>query len=181
MYYDMMAALQRYQLLCFGIAGLAIFALMAIFLRSPRVALLALLPSVLPIAVTLGLLGWWGYGLDPASTMVATIVLGVGVDDAIHMLSHYRAERLRGVEVDEAVAASVAHVGRPVIVSALVLAAAFWSLTVSPMSSVASFGFLAGLAILVALAADLLVLPALLLRRTLGDAYPVASGEQVGP
>jgi hypothetical protein len=72
MYYDMMVALQRYQLFCFGIAGVAIFLLMAIFLGSPRIALLALLPSLLPIAVTLGLLGWWGYGLDPASTMVAT-------------------------------------------------------------------------------------------------------------
>lgn len=178
MYHDMMEALQRYQLVCFGIAALAIFALMAVFLRSLRVALLALLPSALPIAVTLGLLGWWGYGLDPASTMVATIVLGVGVDDSIHMLSRYRAERLLGKAVDEAVGASIEHVGRPVIVSALVLAAAFWSLTVSPMSSVASFGFLAGLAILVALAGDLLVLPALLLRRTLGDPYPTAGNRE---
>jgi len=176
MYYDMMVALQRYQILCFGIAGVAIFALMAVFLGSPRVALLALLPSLLPIVVTLGLLGWWGYGLDPASTMVATIVLGVGVDDSIHMLSRYRKERLCGNDTAEAVSAAMAHVGRPVIVSALVLAAAFWSLTVSPMSSVASFGFLAGLAILVALAADLLVLPALLLRNTFGDPYSGIEG-----
>ena len=176
MYYDMMVALQRYQILCFGIAGVAIFALMAVFLRSPRVALLALLPSLLPIVVTLGLLGWWGYGLDPASTMVATIVLGVGVDDSIHMLSRYRSERLSCNDTAEAVSAAMTHVGRPVIVSALVLAAAFWSLTVSPMSSVASFGFLAGLAILVALAADLLVLPALLLRNTFGDPYSRIEG-----
>jgi predicted RND superfamily exporter protein len=176
MYYDMMVALQRYQILCFGIAAAAIFVLMAVFLGSPRVALLALLPSLLPIAVTLGLLGWWGYGLDPASTMVATIVLGVGVDDSIHMLSRYRRVRLGGDAAPEAVFAAMAHVGRPVIVSALVLAAAFWSLTVSPMSSVGWFGFLAGLAILVALAADLLVLPALLLRNTLGDPYAGTAG-----
>lgn len=175
MYYDMMAALQRYQLLCFGIAAVAIYALMAVFLRSPRIALLALLPSLLPIAVTLGLLGWWNYGLDPASTMVATIVLGVGVDDSIHMLSRYREERLAGHNVEDSVSAALNHVGRPVIVSALVLTAAFWSLTVSPMTSVASFGFLAGLAILTALFADLLVLPALLVRRTLGDPYPEAN------
>jgi predicted RND superfamily exporter protein len=171
MYYDMMAALQRYQLLCFGIAGVPIYVLMTVFLRSPRIALLALLPSLLPIAVTLGLLGWWDYGLDPASTMVATIVLGVGVDDSIHMLSRYREQRLGGHALEESVSASLMHVGRPVIVSALVLSAAFWSLTVSPMTSVASFGFLAGLAILIALAADLLVLPALLMTRWLGDPY----------
>jgi hypothetical protein len=171
MYYDMMAALQRYQLLCFAIAALAVYVLMAVFLRSPRIAVLALLPSLLPIAVTLGLLGWWDYGLDPAATMVATIILGVGVDDSIHMLSRYRDERLAGHGVEESVSEALLHVGRPVIVSALVLSAAFWSLTVSPMTSVASFGFLAGLAILTALAADLLVLPALLVTRTFGDPY----------
>jgi predicted RND superfamily exporter protein len=133
------------------------------------------LPSLLPIVVTLGLLGRWNCGRDPASTMVATIVLGVGVDDSIHMLSRYREERLAGHNVEDSVSAALNHVGRPVIVSALVLTAAFWSLTVSPMTSVASFGFLAGLAILTALFADLLVLPALLVRRTLGDPYPEAN------
>lgn len=180
MYLDMMVALQRYQIICFGVAGLAVFGLMAVFLRSARASTIALLPSVAPIVVTLGLLGWWGYGLDPGSTMVATIVLGVAVDDGIHLLSHYRRERELGAPVEDATDEAVRHVGTAVVVSSIVLAAAFWSLTTSPTSSVATFGFLAGIAITAALVADLLLLPALLLRRTLGDPFARAPVREAG-
>jgi predicted RND superfamily exporter protein len=162
MYLEMMSALERNQLICFGIAGAVIFALMAAFMRSAALSLLALIPAIVPCVVTVGLLGLWGYGLDPASTMVATIILGVSVDDGIHMLARYRSTRLGGLGSQAAIEDAVRHVGKPVVVSSLVLAAAFWSLTLSRAASVATFGFLAGVAILAALLADLLLLPALL-------------------
>jgi len=179
-YLDMMGALQRHQLVCFGIATLAALGLMSRFLRSPRAALVALVPSVVPIVVTLGLLGWWGVGLDPGSTMVATIIVGVAVDDGIHLLWRFRRERHDGAPVEDAVDAALRHVGTAVVASSLVLAAAFWALTVSPVSSVASFGFLAGVAILAALAADLLILPALLLRGAGALLYAPAASASPG-
>ena len=62
---------------------------------------------------------------------------------------------------------AIQHVGRAVIVSSLVLLAAFWSLTVSPSAPVASFGLLAGIAVLAALVADLFVLPSMVCTRPL--------------
>lgn len=162
MYLQMMTSLQHNQLICFGAAGIVLFVLMALFLRSPGLALVALIPSAAPCIATIGLLGLWDYGLDPASTMVATIILGVAVDDSIHLLTRYQRHRRAGLPSGAAVDAAIAELGRAVITSSLVLAAAFWSLTLSAAASLATFGFLAGLAILAALAADLFVLPTLL-------------------
>ncbi len=162
MYLDMMTALERNQLLCFAIAGAVAFALMAVFFRSVVLALLALLPSVLACVLTVGLLGLWGYGLDPASTMVATIILGVAVDDGIHLLARFQQARRVGAPPEVAIEDALHHVGRAVIVSSLVLMASFWSLALSPSAPVASFGLLAGIAVLAALFADLFVLPSLI-------------------
>jgi predicted RND superfamily exporter protein len=162
-YLEMMNALQRYQLVCFGLAAATSLVLMAILLKSIRASLLGLIPSVLPCVTTLGMLGWWGWGLDPASTMVATIVVGVAVDDSIHLLSSYLSCRRLGLSTRAAICSALRHVGRAVIISSIVLAAAFWSLTISPSSSVATFGFLSGVSIVSALFADLLILPSLIL------------------
>jgi predicted RND superfamily exporter protein len=137
---------------------------MSILFRSLRLSTLGLIPSFLPGIVAFGLLGWWDWGLDPASTMVATIILGVAVDDSIHLLSMIQRGVHQGAPLADVVRGSIRHVGQPVIVSSLVLAAAFWTLTISPSSSVATFGFLAGISIMVALVADLFVLPSLILR-----------------
>jgi len=162
-YLEMMNALQRYQFVCFGFAAATSLALMAVLFRSIRLSLLGLIPSVLPCISTLGVLGWWGWGLDPASTMVATIIVGVAVDDSIHLLSSHLGFRRAGFSPRDAISKSLRRVGRAVITSSIVLAAAFWSLTMSPSSSVATFGFLSGVSIVVALLADLLVLPSLIL------------------
>jgi predicted RND superfamily exporter protein len=163
-YTEMMGSLQRYQLICFGLASVSCLALMSILFRSLRLSTFGLIPSFLPGIVAFGLLGWWDWGLDPASTMVATIILGVAVDDSIHLLSMIQRGVHQGAPLADVVRGSIRHVGQPVIVSSLVLAAAFWTLTISPSSSVATFGFLAGISIMVALVADLFVLPSLILR-----------------
>jgi predicted RND superfamily exporter protein len=162
-YLEMMKSLQRYQILCFVLASISSLVLMSILLQSVRVSILGLLPSFLPAIVALGMLGWWGWGLDPASTMVATIILGVAVDDTIHLLNGIQRELRKGASLVDAVCVSIRNLGRAVIVSSLVLAAAFWTLTTSPSSSVAIFGFLAGVSILIALVADLFILPCLIL------------------
>ncbi len=162
MYLQMMTVLQRNQLICFGTAALLLLVLMAVFLRSLGLALVALIPSAAPCIATIGLLGLWDYGLDPASTMVATIILGVAVDDSIHLLIRYQRHRRAGLSSPAAVDRAISELGRAVITSSLVLAAAFWSLTFSPAAAIATFGFLAGLAVIAALAADLFILPTIL-------------------
>lgn len=176
MYLAMMTALQASLFECFAIASITVFAVMALTWGSLRAALLAIVPTLFPVVVVVGLLGWWDFGLDPASTMVATVVLGVAVDDGIHLVSSYLNRRRAGAGSDDSLAHALRHVGPALVTSSVVLCGAFWSLTVSPVSSIANFGLLAGLSIIASLAADLVLLPACITKRVFGE-IPAGSGQ----
>ncbi|MCZ6782102.1 MAG: MMPL family transporter [Proteobacteria bacterium] len=161
--YHMVEEVQRTQLRSFATATLVVSVLIAIFLRSAWWGLLATLPNLLPVIVCLGAMGLWGIYLDIGTAMVAAVVLGIAVDDTVHLLSQYRRRIDAGVPPTAAIHESVVHVGRAVVTTSFALAAGFFVLTLSSWASVASFGFLSGISILAALVADLVVLPALLL------------------
>ena len=120
------------------------------------------MPTLLPVVSTLGAMGWLGLGLDVGSAMVATVVLGVAIDDAIHFLFAYQNERGAGESVDRALATALRRVGAALIATSIALSVGFTALALSPWASVARFGGVAALATIGALAADLLLLPALL-------------------
>jgi predicted RND superfamily exporter protein len=151
------------QLGSFGSALLLVFALAALCLRSIPLALLAMVPTTLPVLLTLGAMGALGVPLDIGTTMVAAIVLGLGVDEALHLLSAYRRLRAGGLARAEAVPAAVRDVGRAVVTSAAALGTGFLVLVLVPWKSLASFGAVSVIAIAASLLADLLVLPALML------------------
>jgi predicted RND superfamily exporter protein len=151
------------QLGSFGSALLLVGALAALCLRSVPLALLALVPTTLPVLLTLGAMGALGVPLDVGTAMVAAIVLGLGVDEALHLLTAYRRARTAGLARPEAVPAAVRDVGRPLLTSATALGMGFLVLVLVPWKSLASFGALSVVAIAASLLADLLVLPALML------------------
>lgn len=158
--HEMIDEIQRTQLWSFGTAALVVLLLVACFLRSVPLALLAIVPTLLPVIATLGAMGWLGVSLDVGSAMVAAIVIGVAVDDSIHVLSVYQRQRAAGLAAAEAMAQAVMQVGRAVVTTSLALALGFFALTLSSWGTIAHFGALAGLAILVALVAVVAVLPA---------------------
>lgn len=160
--HDMIDAIRHTQLRSFATAGVAIWVLVAFALRSPAAATLAMIPTVLPVVVTLGVMGWVGLHLDVGSAMVAAVVLGVAVDDAVHLIEQYRRRRRAGRGSVAAIEGAVRHVGRAVVTTSVALAVGFAALALSPWHSVASFGLVASIAIAVALAAALGVLPAAL-------------------
>jgi predicted RND superfamily exporter protein len=151
------------QLGSFGSALLLVAALTALCLRSVPLALLALVPTTLPVLLTLGAMGALGVPLDIGTAMVAAIVLGLGVDEALHLLSAYRRLRAGGRPHAEAVPDALREVGRPLLTSAAALGAGFLVLVLVPWKSLASFGAVSVVAIAASLLADLLVLPALML------------------
>ena len=108
-------------------------------------------------------MGAWGIYLDIGTAMVAAVVLGIAIDDTVHLLVQYRRRRHAGLGPVDSIDEAVIHVGRAVVTTSVALAAGFFVLTLSSWASVASFGFLSGLAILGAMVADLFVLPALVL------------------
>jgi len=149
----------------FGSALLLVGALTALCLRSVPLALLALVPTTLPVLLTLGAMGALGVPLDVGTAMVAAVVLGLGVDEALHLLSAYRRLRAAGLAHGAAVEASLREVGRALLTSAAALGAGFLVLAFVPWKSLASFGVVSVVAIGASLLADLLVLPALMLLR----------------
>jgi predicted RND superfamily exporter protein len=153
------------QLGSFGSALVLVFVLAALCLRSVPLALLALVPTTLPVLLTLGAMGALAVPLDIGTAMVAAVVLGLGVDEALHLLSAYRRQREHGLARDAAIDTALREVGPALLTSAVALGAGFLVLVFVPWKSLASFGAVSALAIAASLLADLLLLPALLVTR----------------
>ncbi len=159
--FHMVEEVQKTQLRSFVTAALVVLALVALFMRSWRWAVIAMIPTLLPVVITLGAMGFWGIYLDMGTAMVGAVILGIAVDDTVHLLVQYRRRRRSGQGPEAAMCGAVIHVGRAVVTTSFVLALGFFVLTLSSWQSVASFGLLSGIAILGALVADIVVLPAL--------------------
>ncbi|MCH2173487.1 MMPL family transporter [Myxococcota bacterium] len=159
--YDWVRDIQATQLRSFPIAFGLVFGFVSFFLRSWKLGLAAMLPTLLPVVVVLGVMGWLGMSLDVARAMIAAVVIGIGVDDAVHVLRQYQLRRAAGENSHLAMGGALRHSGRAVVTTSISLALGFLALMMSAWQTVASFGFFVALAILGALAATLFLLPAL--------------------
>jgi predicted RND superfamily exporter protein len=144
----------------FLVIGLVCFAMF----RSLRLTLIAMLPNVFPIMAVFGLMGLFKMPLSSGSAMVATVALGIALNDTIHFILHYR-ERTReqGHSPQEAIRDCVRHLGRAVVLMSLVHIAGFAIFLCTDFLPLYHFGILASFAMLAALAGDLILLPSLLL------------------
>ena len=150
------------QLSSFALAFVVIFALIGLLFRSARMAVLAVPANLLPVFITLGFMGGMGIRLDVATVTIAAIVLGLVVDDTTQFLYRYRQMRRDHDDVTVAVSETVRSVGRPMLITTVALAGGFSVLGLAGIKSVAYFGLLLSVALVSALLADLLVIPAIL-------------------
>jgi len=123
----------------------------------------SILANALPVIALVGLMGWSGIGVDPANSMVGAILIGIGVDDTIHLALRYAGARRGGADVRGALDVALHTAGEPVLVAGVVLALGFSVLLFSQWGGLVGFGLLASLGIGLLLAGDLLLLPAALL------------------
>lgn len=140
-----------------------IFVLMVLVFRSWMLGLISMVPNLLPICLTLGAMGLLGIPLNIGTAPVASVALGLAVDDTIHYLVRFRRELARDGDPDKAVERAIVTTGRPILITSLVLAAGFSVLVLSGFQPTRNLGVLIGLTMISALVADLIVLPALLL------------------
>jgi uncharacterized protein len=140
-----------------------VFLCMAPLVRSVRGMAAAIPVNVLPVLLVFGLMGWMGIPLDIATATVGAIVLGIVVDDTIHNLHHYQTERSAGMSSAAAAADTVRSAGRGMVLTSAVFASGFAVMIAAGTKSISYFGLLATLAVVSALAADLVLLPALLM------------------
>ena len=150
------------QLQGYSLAFVMIALIIALVFRSLKVAALAMVPNVLPVVLTLGVMGWFDIHLDYYRLLLATIAIGIAVDDTIHVLTRFRAEFRSLGNYDAAMAATLRGVGQALIISSSSLVMAFLVFLISDTTVFASFGVLLAATILSALVADLYLLPVLL-------------------
>jgi predicted RND superfamily exporter protein len=156
------------QLGSLGLAFAVIFAAIWVGLRSARLTGVAIPPNLLPVAVVFAAMAWLDIPLDAGTVMVASVSLGISVDNTIHYLVEYRRALASGSGRREAAGAALALV-RPAITAATIAACTgFAALTVSAFRPVRYFGLLATVMMAVGLAAHLLVTPAILALRRRG-------------
>ena len=157
---DAVAASQSSSL---AIALVTIYLMMVVLFRSFATGLLALIPNLLPIICYFGILGWSGTPLDITTSLVASAVLGLAVDNAVHMIRRYRqcaAER----ELNEgwAMWLTMLRTGKPMVLANVMLIAAFLIFVLSSFVPVRVAGLLWASTIAGCLAADLVFLPVLM-------------------
>lgn len=155
----------RSTILGLGIAFVLVFTILAALMRSARLTLAALPANLFPVLLVFGVMGWFGIPLDIGTATVGAIVLGLAVDDSIHLLVQFQRERAAGHAPSEAMRRTAEVSGRAVLLTTAVLALGFGVMITSGSASVASFGLVTTVAVLGALAADLLLLPLLLVPR----------------
>lgn len=151
------------QIASLSLAVILLWMCFVVFLRSALLGTLAMVPNIIPILVTLGMMGITKIELDIATIMMPSIAIGLAVDDTLHFFATWRARVEQYGDTGPAAIRWTMHFrGRAFIYTSVVLAVGFGVLLLSDLRPVADFGIISGAAISSALFADLLLNPALL-------------------
>ncbi len=162
LYNNVLQSLYRSQILTLGAVFAAIMLMFGVLFRSLPIAFIAVLPSILSVGIVLGVMGWLAIPLDIMTITIAAISVGIGVDDSIHYIHRYRQEMAVDGEPLAAMQRSHASVGRAMFYTSVIVIAGFGILALSNFIPSILFGLLTGLSMLMALVANLTLLPLLL-------------------
>jgi uncharacterized protein len=144
------------------IAGVAIFIVLSLMLRSIKLGLVSLVPNAIPLLAMVAVLGVGGWDLKPSTLLVFATGFTIAVDDTIHMIGYIRHLLRSGVGLDEALQRGIRLSGRAIVVTTLVVGAGFVAMTVSQFELLALVGIMTAVAAVFAVVADLFIYPQLL-------------------
>ncbi len=167
----------RGQVMSLLAALLPILLVLIAMFRSFKLGVLALIPNVLPILAFFGILGFSGITLNLTTSLVASVVLGIAVDDSIQFFARLRAAAARAGNEHQALAAALVGVIKPVSFTTVGLALGFITLVVGELRSQAEFGLLAALTLVIAWLLDLSFTPALARRFGVAAVRPGSAGK----
>ena len=147
--------------------SLAIFLIslfMAWMFRSFKMILISIIPNMLPLLITAGLMGFFGIPIKPSTILVFSIAFGISVDDTIHFLAKYRQELMaNNWKIRRSVYAALRETGVSMFYTSIVLFFGFLVFTVSSFGGTIALGGLVSITLLFAMVSNLLLLPSLLL------------------
>jgi len=136
--------------------------MMMLLLGNVKLGLISMIPNLFPVFFVIAFMVIFNIPFDLFTMLVGTIVLGLAVDDNVHFMHNFRRYYDEGKCVDEAVRLTLTGSGRAMLITTIVLSIGFYVYLFASMANLFNFGLLAGTAIIIALAADLVLAPALM-------------------
>jgi len=144
------------------VAFVAITMLMVVLIGNWKLGLVSMIPNFLPILTTMGIMGLLNIPLDINSLMIGSIAIGIVVDDTVHFIYNFQKYYERTSNPYEAVRETLLGTGRALLITSLVLCTGFFILMFASLNHLVNFGFFTGITILIALAADFFLMPAIM-------------------
>lgn len=163
LYLHMEFNLKESQIRSFLLAFVIIFVMMFFVCGSIMLTIVSMIPNLFPIVLTLGIMGWKNIPLDVSTIMIASITIGIAVDDTIHFIVWFKRNLSSGMGVQESLMKTFRDVGKPIAITSLVLFMGFFILILGSIKPTQAFGVLTAMAMLFAVMSDLLILPAMLM------------------
>jgi len=163
LYNNMLQSLFESQILSLGVVMLGIAAMLLVLFRSLKLAIIGIVPNLLAAAVILGVMGWAQIPLDMMTITIASITLGIAVDNSIHYLYRFRSELPRLQDYVSTLHYCHANIGRAIFYTAITIIVGFSILVLSNFLPTIFFGLLTALGMAIALLASLTLLPRLIL------------------
>src|SRR6201999_4445983 len=146
-------------------AFLLIAVCMLFLFRSLRILLCSLVPNIIPLIITAGIMGWAGVRLKPSTVIMFSIALGIAIDITIRFLVNYKQES-EGASPEKAVIDTINKTGISILYTSMVLIAGFVIFCFSDFGGILALGWLTSVTLVIATLTNLIFLPALLISLT---------------
>ena len=164
LYNNMLQSLFSSQIQTLGVVFVAIMLMFAMLFRNIRLAMIAIIPNMIAAGSVLGLMGWLSIPLDMMTITIAAICIGIGVDDTIHYVHRIREEYKKDGDYWGAARRSHNSIGRAMYYTSLTITLGFSILAFSNFIPTIYFGLLTGFSMVMALIANMTLLPLLIVR-----------------
>jgi len=162
-YNNMLQSLFNSQVKTIGVVLIILFIMFLALFRSLKIATIAIIVNAVPVSVIFGFMGWMDIPLDMMTITIAAISIGIAVDDTIHYIYRFIEEYKESNDTKSAIFNSHASIGTAMFYTSTIIVIGFSILTLSSFIPTIYFGLLTMLAMFMAILADLLLLPVLLM------------------
>jgi len=164
LYNNMLQSLFQSQIYTLGTVFFCILLMFILLYRNLKLSLITLIPNLVAACMVLGLMGWFNIPLDIMTITIAAICIGIAVDNSIHYVHRFKLEFKQCHNYETAMLNSHASIGRAMYYTSITITLGFSILVLSNFMPSMYFGLLTGFSMLVALAANLTLLPLLLVK-----------------
>jgi predicted RND superfamily exporter protein len=148
------------QVISFSVALVGISILMLLLLKSLPLGLLAVISNLVPLVAGLGAMALLGIDLNPGTVMITAVALGIVVDDTVHFMVAVKRELQGTADISLAIERAVMEAGRPIVATSILLALGFSVMLLGSFLPSREIGGICALIVLVALLADMILVPA---------------------